>query len=80
MQKDVYKRQVGNDRRDWGCPFACIAKLVGKECTDKCGNASENDVNRNRTAKKIGNDTSHEPVSYTHLGRKCSCTIAETRI
>ena len=51
---------VGNDRRDRGCPFACIAKLVGKECTDKCGNASENDVNRNRTAKKIGDDTSHE--------------------
>ena len=72
---------VGNDRRDRGCPFACIAKLVGKECTNKCGNASENDVNRNRTAKKIGDDTSHEQ-SRDAAGVKNGSTVSasENRI
>lgn len=60
VKNERYDHCVGDDWRQWCKPFAGTAQLVSKNCTDQCCNTSENDIYRNRTAKKIGKNTSYK--------------------
>ena len=53
-----YDDCVRHDWRNRCKKTITVAKLVSKYSTDQCCNASEDDIYRNRAAKKIGDDTS----------------------
>ena len=59
MQHKGDDEGVCNDR--WNrCQKAVAAELVGEDRAQQCGNASEQNVNGDRTAQEVGDDTAHK--------------------
>ena len=52
-----YQNSVGYDWWNWCQPFAAVTKFVSKYSSDKGGNTSKCNIQRNGTAKQVGEDT-----------------------